>query len=401
MWINFIPRVDDLRCAVKHPYMLGRFFIICFAVFALPACSTLPRPVTPVAVDTLNYSEEIGQAKQQQMLLNVVRLRYNDPVSFVDVERLSTNDRTSFDSRLSTTVPIDGSPLNEVLNGNVGSSQNYSPTVVYQALRGKSFADLLLRPVPPSTIFLLSQSGWNIEQMMMCCVARIGDIDNVRDAAGPGPSIVADNSEFLELARLMRETQIWGGLLVQVVNGGVGPVEEGVTPDTEPVVIFKWHRGTQQGKDLAEFLTNNWATNVKDLAGNRFTTSISTRGNLYGDFAFRGRSVLGTMSAMSLGVHVPAAHAEIAPPLQGEAGALSGHCAAPPAAQSVVGPYFSVSHSLEKPEMAAVAVKYRGYWFYIDDRCRDAKATLDLLNQLYALQAGISSGSDTLILLGG
>lgn len=381
--------------------MLSRIFIFIFALCALSACSTLPRPVTPVAVDTLNYSEEIGQAKQQQMLLNVVRLRYNDPVSFVDVERLSTNDRTSVDSRLSTNVAIDGTQIDQIINGNIGSSQNYSPTVVYQALRGKSFADLLLRPVPPSTIFLLSQSGWNIEQMMLCCVARIGDVDNVRDAAGPGPSIIADNSRFLELSRLMRETQVSGGLLVQVVNGGVGPIEEGSVQDTDPVVIFKWHRGTQQGKELAEFLTNNWATSVKDLAGNRYTTSISTRGNLYGDYAFRGRSVLGTMSAMSLGVHVPPEHAEIAPLLQGAPGELSGRCAAPSAAQNVVGPYFSVSHSIEKPEMATVAVKYRGYWFYIDDRCRDAKATLDLLNQLYALQAGISSGSDTLILLGG
>lgn len=375
--------------------------ILLFAALSLAACASIPRPVVPVGVDMLAYSEEIGNAQQQQMLLNIVRLRYNDPVSFVDVERLSTQDRTSYDGRLATAVPIDGSPLNQVLSGNIGGSQNFQPTIVYQALRGKSYADLLLRPVPPSTIFLMSQSGWNIDQLMVCCVARIGNIDNARAASGPGPSTITDNSKFIKMADLMRQAQLYSGLLVQVVDGRTGEDDQERANPNDPEVIFKWHKETPQGRELATFLTDNWATHVTELAGGRYTTKVSTRGNEYGDFAFRGRSVLGIMSAMSLAVHVPDAHTGLAPPLQGKAASISGVCAAPAAAQDIVGKYFSVNSSLEEPQGAAVAVQYRGYWFYIDDRCRDAKATLDLLGQLYALQAGISNGSDTLILLGG
>jgi hypothetical protein len=42
----------------------------------------------------------------------------------------------------------------------------------------------------------------------------------------------------------------------------------------------------------------------------------------------------------------------------------------------------------KRPKDAAVAVPYRGYWFYIDDRDGNSKATFSLLTQLFALQAG-------------
>jgi len=40
------------------------------------------------------------------------------------------------------------------------------------------------------------------------------------------------------------------------------------------------------------------------------------------------------------------------------------------------------------PAHAAVAVRYRGNWFYIDDRDRNTKSTFMLLNYMFALQAG-------------
>ena len=45
---------------------------------------------------------------------------------------------------------------------------------------------------------------------------------------------------------------------------------------------------------------------------------------------------------------------------------------------------------------------YRGYWFQVDDTCRNAKSTLDLLGHLYALQAGLvaKGSSNTLLLIG-
>ena len=364
----------------------------------LTACVARPRPAAPVAADTLTYAEAISQARREQLLLNIVRLRYNDPVSFIDLERLTTQDKLSIGGGLSSAISLDGSPLDEVLRGNVGPVASSQPTAVYSVLRGGAYAQQLLQPLPPASIFLLSQSGWSVERLMLCCVARIGALDNARSAAGPTPDRVPDNGKFRHLAGLMRDTQLDGGLLVQVIN----PEQESATPK----VLMKWRRDTASGQALAEFMKKNWVGKVNKLAGGRYSAEITARGNVLGDYAVRGRSLLGIMSALSLTVHVPEAHHDIAPPVLGPSivgnhGADVASCAAPHPWKEVTGGYFSVMSSAKKPTTAAVAVQYREHWYYIADTCRSAKATLNLVDHLYALQAGLSSSGETLLLLGG
>ncbi|CAN0494872.1 unnamed protein product, partial [Scytosiphon promiscuus] len=76
-------------------------------------------------------------------------------------------------------------------------------------------------------------------------------------------------------------------------------------------------------------------------------------------------------------------------------------CRAPGGWHDVNGGLFAVQSAAARPTTATIAVEYRDYWFYVDDRCHDAKETLNLLDHLYALQAGISSDATTLLLLGG
>jgi hypothetical protein len=47
----------------------------------------------------------------------------------------------------------------------------------------------------------------------------------------------------------------------------------------------------------------------------------------------------------------------------------------------VLGGLFKVcsAKQLHRPKSASVAVKYRGYWFYIDDSDQDTKVTFALL----------------------
>lgn len=364
----------------------------------LCACSTTVRPVSPVAHDTHRYAEAFGRAQQEQLLLNIVRLRYNDPVTFVEGERLTTQDRLGVDTRLSSATSLDGSPFREVLSGNFGAQRSHQPTVVYQSLRGKQYADQLLRPLPPESVFLLSQSGWSLEQLMLCCVARIGDVDNARLAAGPRLGHRPENERFRELAALMARAQDTSNLIVQVVDQSAdgGPV---FFRRDEATVILKWWARSTDGAALRLALESNWASDVQEIGGGRFATEIATRGNDLGDFAFRGRSILGVMSALSLTVQVPQAHAALVanPPTQpGEPGA----CAVPALGDEVLHGYFNVQSATDEPASAAVKVRYRNHWFYINDECLTAKSTLALLGQLYEMQASLSDGRDTLILLG-
>ena len=385
------------RRARRKIFSRGRQAITAFAIIALTGCAHPNRPIAPIASDTLVYSEALSTAREEQLLLNIVRLRYNDPVSFVDAERITTTDNTQVNGGLSSAIGLSGQDLDQVLNGNVGTNMSSQPTIAYSALRGSDYAQQVLQPLPPATIFLMSQSGWSVERLMLCCVSRIGDLENARAAAGPPPPVMPDNARFRELASLMSSLQERGDLLVQVIDADQSDEDS----DGKPRVILKWRRTSDLGQQLADFFRRYWVSDVSVISGDRYITEISTRGNSLGDYAARGRSVLGVMSALSQSVHVPEEHKQIARSALPVMEPSSDPCRAPGGWHDINGGLFAVQSSREKPTTATVSVQYRGYWFYIDDRCHDAKATLNLLDHLYALQAGISSDATTLLLLGG
>ncbi|KCZ66217.1 hypothetical protein L53_02535 [Hyphomonas sp. L-53-1-40] len=363
----------------------------------LAACAHPNRPVSPIESDMLAYSSAISDARQEQLLMNIVRLRYNDPVTFVDAERITTTENTQINGMLASALALGGQDLDEVLNGNVGTNMSSQPSIAYSALRGSDYAQQILQPLPPATIFLMSQSGWSVERLMLCCVSRIGDLENARAAAGPTPPVMPDNARFRELAALMRSLQERGQLMVQVVDADTSETDG----DGKPRVILKWNRTSELGQQLADFFRRYWVSDVSVIPGDRYITEISTRGNSLGDYAARGRSLLGVLSALSQSVHVPEAHRDIARASQPVSEYSDDPCRAPGGWHDVNGGLFAVQSAEARPASATIAVEYRDYWFYVDDRCHDAKETLNLLDHLYALQAGISSDATTLLLLGG
>ena len=52
----------------------------------------------------------------------------------------------------------------------------------------------------------------------------------------------------------------------------------------------------------------------------------------------------------------------------------------------VTGDLFRVCVSRHRPNRAYVAVKYRGYWFFVDDRDVSSKGTMNLFSELLRLQ---------------
>lgn len=357
----------------------------------LGGCAT-PRATAPVSQDTIAYATEIATAQQRQLLLNIVKLRYNDPVSFVEVNTLTTEEFSGRSGGIASAIGLDDGPFKEVLAGDFGMQRSQSPTAVYSVLRGGAYAQQLLQPVAPESIFLLSQSGWSVERLMLCCVARIGDLDNARAAAGPTPEILPDNKAFRELARLMRRLQISGDLLAQVLNDEA---------DKSARVVITWHTGSEDGEALAAMFTDHRAAASFSQADGLYSAELATRSVRKGDSPLRGRSVLGMMAALSHTVDVPPEHAGLVTHTPGSGAPTA--CAPVGAWTDVIGDYFGVFWSHEPPLNAAVSVFYRGVWFYIPDTCRSAKSTLDLLGHLYAIQDGLgrSGGRDTLLLIGG
>ena len=54
----------------------------------------------------------------------------------------------------------------------------------------------------------------------------------------------------------------------------------------------------------------------------------------------------------------------------------------------VIGDLLRIHSQLTRPTKAAVIVRHRGHWYYIDDADLTSKSTFTLLGQLFAVQAG-------------
>ena len=108
-------------------------------------------------------------------------------------------------------IHVDGTDGTE-LGVDLGGRYSEQPTITYEPISGAEFTQRLLTPISPSTIILLSQSGWSVERLLMCCVDRMNDVTNAPVASGPTPSRIPNNGQFREVARLLRELQILGSL---------------------------------------------------------------------------------------------------------------------------------------------------------------------------------------------
>lgn len=60
--------------------------------------------------------------------------------------------------------------------------------------------------------------------------------------------------------------------------------------------------------------------------------------------------------------------------------------------KAVLGDSMTIASQTARPAEAAVAVRYRGTWFYIDDSDLESKSTFSMLSQIFALQAGEAEG---------
>ena len=129
-------------------------------VSAAAGCASIGPGTVPR--DRLDYISAVGESWKEQTLLNIVRLRYGDAPSFVDVSSVISAiyvsgtglGRWAISSDLTSTVPSN--------LATVGGNASYidRPTITYTPLSGDKFARSLLGPLPPSEVFELVQAGY-------------------------------------------------------------------------------------------------------------------------------------------------------------------------------------------------------------------------------------------------
>ena len=264
--------------------------------FFVTSCATRMGPRT-IPRARFNYNETIARSLNEQLLLNLVRLRYRDTPLFVDVGTVIAQYSFSGKASASPLINVDGTEKTEYGFG-VSGSYSERPTITYEPLKGEQFTQRLLSPISPVNLILLSQSGWSIERLLLCCVQQINDLRNAPSTTGPTPSYVPENQEFQDLARLLRELQI-----ADVLNFRV-------TYEKEQRATFI-HIARSSEED-------SWKTKIEEarkLLGlsdqhEVFKMTSESLGRESDEIAVSGRSLLGVLFFLSQTVEPPPAHQE-------------------------------------------------------------------------------------------
>jgi hypothetical protein len=261
------------------------------------------------------------------------------------------------------TVNFGSVATNDLLTLGTAGTYVDRPTVTYSPLTGAHFIRTMMTPIPPPALFPLIESGWAVDMLFQIGVQNINGIANRKGGARGH----AADPEFGPLLAALRRIQISDSIGLRV--------EVSKETKREGMVI------TFARKDLApEVLADQ--TLVRKLLGLR--PDLREFKVVYGAvaegddvIAIQTRSAFQILVELGADVEVPAQHAaeqRTYPPLPASAGE-----------PEALPPLIRIQSGTARPTDAFAAIRYRDYWYWIDDRDFRSKGIFTFLMVIMTL----------------
>lgn len=420
--------------ACYHPRMhrlaqAARLLAAALLVFAGSGCALGPRSVEN---SRLRYNEAVKTTTEQQLLLNIVRLRYTDSPSSLSISSIAEQKEITAALRA---MPF----FAAAATGNIGGYQGtvlpqaemtgaVRPTLSYTPIDDQEFTRRLFTPITLEGIAYLSKTTWPISTVFRLYLENLNWTSNAETASGPTPRTPPVYAEFLAgIAALQnlrdrsvatlyseeREEKLTDGVAagagtpgaaIEVVKAGMEYRKD--DKDLWTIVKKRQQPVLRLGKiadddpDLLTFCRAfklNPAKRTFDLTTEKVDPFlVGTPKDGLDSLDLETRSLLQVLFFVSHGVEVPPAHvvSGIAPSTVEPSGRVFDW-------NQVLSGLFKVccADGKKPPPFAHVAVQYNGYWFYIDKRDRDSMATLHLLIELSRLELAAKTGSAPILTL--
>src|ERR1700677_371336 len=181
--------------------MLWRRSIAQVAV-VLAAWSALSGCVGPNAIryTRLRYNEVVRDTNDEQLLMNIVRLRYADSPVFIDLPSITSQFEISGQGNY-----LGGYGNQTPARASLGFGEltlRDTPTLSYHPREGREIAKSLLTPLS-SDLFIVVNAGADIEQLLLLTVNDINDVANAPKSTLLTPRVPDDNSDFVEGIRIL------------------------------------------------------------------------------------------------------------------------------------------------------------------------------------------------------
>jgi len=342
----------------------------------------------------LDYNKSIQKSDSEELLLNIVRIRYSETPYFMQVSSISSsfNHEISlgaeghFNQGQEMFVQYPSASLIPTFHGTVAET----PTITFSPLLGEEFVKQLLADITPSRFWFLHKAGWEMPMLLSLLTRSIGKLYNPDHYQLTDAQALEKRNEFLEFSDFVGELTSRGdfGLLYQT------PTEE------KPYALIMQFRF----KDMDE------ARRMDALLGAELAKTAIEDGKILGEALFSEsiglpksfirregqvifpislRNFIGVLVYLDSGVSVPQSHLDKGVVVKaGKEEIFS--------AQSR---FIRIWHSKTPPADALVSVSHHGVWFYIKDDDFDSKRTFGFVATLLSLQSGKVTGTTPILTL--
>ena len=335
------------------------------AILPLSLISCANLGPTTLKSERSNYNLAVQRTNDEQLMLNLVRLKYRDTPFFMEVSSVASQFSLSTSANASATLQ-DGVNGLFGLGGSVGMTEK--PTVTYSPLQGDQFIQRVLSPLPLQTLALLFHSGWSIERIFRLTFQRMNHLKNAPGASGPTPSIAPHYLKFASAVKHLRALQVRDAISLSYHE------ENGV-----PQLILHINEEDKNSEEAKQFAL---AVNVEP-GKTRYVLAFSPAYNRTDQIRVVTRSLLGIMFYISQAVEVPREdilQGKVTKTKTAEGNAFDW--------KEITGDLLRIRSTSDNPQTNSMVIFYRGTWFYIDDSDLSSKSTFSLLAQIFSLQAG-------------
>lgn len=405
--------------------------LLLLAAFASSGCVGGPHALR---LSRSKFNRVILETDQEEMLLNLVRLKYREAPKFVDVAGVAEQFAFSGDGGVSAKIPkkwFDGVTLA------VGGSVAERPTLTYAPQHGENFNRRLLSPISIDTMSLLSLTGWRIDTVLRMTVQSINDVYNASTPAGPTGNLRPEYEEFMLLTQMFRQlqlqrqfeliystsdatplsppiprNQLTGTDLIAAADAGYSfrPVEsvehagglwQLYSNESYPLVVRIDPAALESSEmativDLLGLSAPREVYQIEPAVEGQLKYRQANQARERDTLSIARRSFLEIMYFLSHSVSVPEKHVE-----QGLVPVTCDYDGSSFDWRRVTEGLMQIHCSRHKPTQAAVAVQYRGVWFYIADNDLTSKATFALLLEIYNIEMrGGGGGTVPVLTLG-
>lgn len=402
---------------------------IAWLAVVVAAGSALSGCVGPNAVryTRIRYNEVVRDTNDEQLLINIVRLRYADSPVFIDLPNITSQ------FEMSGAAGYLGGYGNQFKGGttslgNGSMTLRDTPTLSYHPREGREIAKALLTPIT-GELFSVVNAGADIEQLLLLTTNDINDVPNAPRSTTLTPKVADDNTLFLHGIRLLASLRARDGTELafgtnEETDGASDPIPESAIGGRDLLNAARdgyVYRTKGQGrmtllkreKDLVlkirpRFVHSPEMAEVARIfrlvpgqkmykikselteEANERNYNAEESDTIYMNL----RSVLQIMTFLSKGVCVPEEHviAGVAPVTPGPDGEVFDWT-------QVTAGHFTVHSQKHRPRNAEVAVYYRGYWYYIASDDVKSRAALSILEVFFALQESDGKSAGPLLTL--